>query len=98
MFALALGLLTLRFLPALPPTGWLLAMLVLALMLLPFRTYPLAFFLLGLGWACISAQWALDDRLRPALDGETRWVEGRVVGLPQQTDTGVRFELADSRS
>jgi competence protein ComEC len=98
MFALALGLLTLRFLPALPPTGWLLAMLVLALMLLPFRTYPLAFFLLGLSWACISAQWALDDRLRPALDGETRWVEGRVVGLPQQTDTGVRFELADSRS
>ncbi|MDO4234703.1 DNA internalization-related competence protein ComEC/Rec2 [Pseudomonas sp.] len=98
MFALALGLLTLRFLPALPPTGWLLAMPVLALMLLPFRTYPLAFFLLGLSWACISAQWALDDRLRPALDGETRWVEGRVVGLPQQTDTGVRFELADSRS
>ncbi|WP_300631377.1 DNA internalization-related competence protein ComEC/Rec2 [Pseudomonas sp.] len=98
MFALALGLLTLRFLPALPHTGWLMAMLVLALMLLPFRTYPLAFFLLGLSWACISAQWALDDRLRPALDGETRWVEGRVVGLPQQTDTGVRFEVADSRS
>ncbi|WP_256657539.1 DNA internalization-related competence protein ComEC/Rec2 [Pseudomonas sp. R5-89-07] len=98
MCALALGLLALRFLPTLPPTGWLLAMLVLALMLLPFRTYPLAFFLLGLSWACISAQWALDDRLRPALDGETRWLEGRVVGLPQQTDTGVRFELADSRS
>ncbi|SDT95466.1 competence protein ComEC [Pseudomonas orientalis] len=98
MFTLALGLLTLRLLPALPPTGWLLAMLVLALMLLPFRTYPLAFFLVGLSWACISAQWALDDRLRPALEGETRWLEGRVVGLPQQTDTGVRFELADSRS
>ncbi|WPN96215.1 DNA internalization-related competence protein ComEC/Rec2 [Pseudomonas sp. MUP55] len=98
MFALALGLLTLRFLPALPATGWLLAMVVLALMLLPFRTYPLAFFLLGLSWACISAQWALDDRLQPTLDGETRWLEARVVGLPQQTDTGVRFELADSRS
>ncbi|AZE89868.1 DNA internalization-related competence protein ComEC/Rec2 [Pseudomonas orientalis] len=98
MFTLALGLLTLRLLPALPPTGWLLAMLVLALMLLPFRTYPLAFFLVGLSWACISAQWALDDRLRSALDGETRWLEGRVVGLPQQTDAGVRFELADSRS
>ena len=38
MFALALGLLALRFLPALPTTGWLIAMLVLALMLLPFRT------------------------------------------------------------
>lgn len=98
MFALALGLLTLRFLPALPPMAVLLAMPVLALMLLPFRTYPLAFFLLGLSWACISAQWALDDRLKPALEGQTRWVEGRVIGLPQQTGTGVRFELADSRS
>ena len=34
MVALALGLLTLRFLPALPATGWLIALLVLALMLL----------------------------------------------------------------
>ncbi len=36
MFTLALGLLALRFLPALPSVGWLIAMLVLALMLLPF--------------------------------------------------------------
>src|SRR5450830_390966 len=98
MFALALGLLALRFLPALPPTWVLLALLLVALMLLPFRTYPLAFFLFGLSWACMSAQWALDDRLRPALDGQTRWLEGRVTGLPQQTDSGVRFELTDSRS
>ncbi|WP_426136701.1 DNA internalization-related competence protein ComEC/Rec2 [Pseudomonas sp. PWP3-1b2] len=98
LFALSIGLLSLRFLPALPSTGWLLAMPVMALMLLPFRTYPLGFFLLGLSWACMSAQWALDDRLNPALDGQTRWVEGRVVGLPQQTPAGVRFELADSRS
>ena len=98
MFALALGLLALRWLPALPAGGWLIVMLVLALMLLPFRTYPLAFFLLGLSWACISAQRALDDRLLPVLDGQTRWVEGWVTGLPQQTGEGVRFELADSRS
>lgn len=98
MFALALGLLALRFLPALPATGWLLAMSVLALMLLPFRTFALAFFLFGVSWACISAQWALDDRLTSALDGQTRWLEGRVVGLPQQTSSGMRFELADSRS
>ncbi|OIN50690.1 DNA internalization-related competence protein ComEC/Rec2 [Pseudomonas azotoformans] len=98
MCAFALGLLALRFLPALPPMGWLIACPVLALMLLPFRTYPLAFFLLGLGWACLSAQWALDDRLIPALDGQTRWLEGRVIGLPRQTGEGVRFEFADSRS
>ncbi|RMP66509.1 hypothetical protein ALQ18_03005 [Pseudomonas marginalis pv. marginalis] len=98
MFALGLGLLSLRFLPALPAAGWLLALLVLALMLLPFRTYPVAFFLLGLSWASLSAQGALDDRLTLALDGQTRWVEGRVIGLPQQTSTGVRFELSDGWS
>ncbi|MCU1781848.1 DNA internalization-related competence protein ComEC/Rec2 [Pseudomonas sp. 13B_2.1_Bac1] len=98
MFALALGLLALRWLPALPSTGWLVTLLVVALMLLPFRTYPLAFLLFGLSWACLSAQSALDDRLDPALDGQTRWVEGRITGLPQRTGEGVRFELTDSRS
>ncbi|AYF49456.1 DNA internalization-related competence protein ComEC/Rec2 [Pseudomonas fluorescens] len=98
MFALALGLLALRWLPALPSTGWLVMLLVVALMLLPFRTYPLAFFLFGLSWACLSAQSALDNRLDPALDGQTRWVEGRITGLPQRTGEGVRFELTDSRS
>ncbi|MFO2465818.1 DNA internalization-related competence protein ComEC/Rec2 [Pseudomonas sp. 15FMM2] len=98
MFALALGLLALRFLPALPQVGWLLVLPVVVLMMLPFRTYPLAFFLLGLGWACLSAQWALDDRLVPQLDGQTRWVEGRVTGLTQQSAGVVRFELSDSRS
>lgn len=98
MVALALGLLALRFLPALPPV-WLCTLLpVIGLMLLPFRTYPVAFFLFGLCWACLQAQWALDDRLPSRLDGETRWVEGRVVGLPQHTEAVVRFELADARS
>ena len=98
MIALALGLLALRFLPALPPV-WLCTLLpVIGLMLLPFRTYPVAFFLFGLSWACLQAQWALDDRLPSRLDGETRWVEGRVVGLPQHTEAVVRFELADARS
>ena len=98
MVALALGLLALRFLPALPAV-WLCTLLpVIGLMLLPFRTYPVAFFLFGLSWACLQAQWALDDRLPSRLDGETRWVEGRVVGLPQHTEAVVRFELADARS
>ncbi|WP_348748198.1 DNA internalization-related competence protein ComEC/Rec2 [Pseudomonas rhodesiae] len=98
MFAFASGLLALVFLPALPATGWLIAVLVLALMVLPFRTYPLAFFLMGLSWACFSAQWALNDRLSPSLDGQTRWVEGWVAGLPQQTDDGVRFDLIGGQS
>ncbi|WP_223543588.1 DNA internalization-related competence protein ComEC/Rec2 [Pseudomonas sp. GL-B-12] len=98
MTALALGLLTLRFLPALPPVWLWLAMPVAGLMLLPFRTYPVAFYLFGLSWACANAQWALDDRLPPTLDGETRWVEGRVTGLPRHDDGVVRFELTDIQS
>ena len=81
MLALALGLLTLRLLPVLPPVWLWMLLPVLGLMLLPFRTYPLAFFLFGFSWACANAQWALDDRLALSLDGETRWVEGRVTGL-----------------
>ncbi|WP_248796985.1 DNA internalization-related competence protein ComEC/Rec2 [Pseudomonas sp. MWU13-2105] len=98
MLALAAGLLALRFLPQLPPGGLLLVLPVLGLMLLPFRVYPLALFLFGCTWACFQAQRALDDRLAPALDGRTLWVEGRVVGLPQADEQVVRFELADATS
>ncbi|MBT2338904.1 MULTISPECIES: DNA internalization-related competence protein ComEC/Rec2 [Pseudomonas] len=98
LVALALGLVAPVFFPALPLLWLTAAMPVLALMTLPFRTYPLGFFLFGLAWACLSAQHALDDRLPAALDGETRWVEGRVVGLPQHNDDMVRFELADAQS
>ena len=98
MMALALGLLALRFLPVLPPVWLWLVLPVTGLMALPFRTYPLAFFLFGFSWAGANAQWALDDRLPAHLDGGTRWVEGRVTGLPQNNDGVVRFELADVRS
>ncbi len=71
MFALALGLLALRWLPALP-SGWVLLLLALcALPLLFTRGYFVGLFLLGFAWACQSAQWALDDRLAPELDGRT---------------------------
>lgn len=98
MFALALGLLALRFLPALPPAWLLFCMPVVALMMLPFRTYPMAFFLFGLTWACVSAQWALDDRLSPRLDGQTVWLQGKVVGLPAVADGVVRFEVQAPQS
>ncbi|MGP0015211.1 MULTISPECIES: DNA internalization-related competence protein ComEC/Rec2 [Pseudomonas] len=98
MLALAAGLVLLRLLPQLPPVGLLLVLPVLGLMLLPFRTYPLALFLLGFSWACFQAQRALDDRLAPELDGQTLWVEGRVVGLPQRDERVVRFELEGATS
>ena len=98
MFALVAGLLVLRWLPALPPF-WLLCLLpIIGLMLLPFRSYPMALFLFGFSWACISAQAALDDRLAADLDGRTLWLQGQVVGLPEARGGVVRFELLNPQS
>jgi len=93
LLALSGGLLSLRWLPALPPFWLLLLLAVLALMCLPWRTYLLSFFLLGFCWACFSAQLALDDRLNPALDGRTVWLQGQIVGLPAEQDGSTRFVL-----
>ncbi|WP_415842655.1 DNA internalization-related competence protein ComEC/Rec2, partial [Pseudomonas reidholzensis] len=98
MLALALGLLCLGFLPALPSVGWLLVLLVVGLGTLCSRAWPLGVCLLGFCWACGSAQLALNDRLARELDGRTLWLEGRVVGLPTQSVRGVRFELEQAVS
>ncbi|MCU1729072.1 DNA internalization-related competence protein ComEC/Rec2 [Pseudomonas sp. 7P_10.2_Bac1] len=98
MLALASGLIALRYLPAIPAIEWVCLMLVAGLVLLVLRVYLVGLFLLGLSWACVQGQWALDDRLSPALDGRTLWVEGRVVGLPQPSEGVVRFELGDAVS
>ena len=93
MLALAMGLLALRWMPVLPPSWLLLVLALLGLLLLPWRSYSLGFFLLGFVWACICAQWALDDRLTPALDDRTVWLEGRVTGLPARQDGVLRFQI-----
>ena len=99
MMALALGLLALRFLPALPPV-WL-------WLVLPVAAFDVAAVSGRIHWrfSCSasvgparmrSGRWM--TACRRQLDGETRWVEGRVAGLPQNGDGVVRFELADSQS
>lgn len=98
MFALALGLLCLGVLPELPSVGWLWLLFGGGLVCLGTRLWPLGCCVLGMCWACWSAQQALDDRLAPGLDGRTLWLEGRVVGLPAHTLSGVRFELEQPRS
>ncbi|WP_343599602.1 DNA internalization-related competence protein ComEC/Rec2 [Pseudomonas sp.] len=98
MFALALGLLCLGVLPVLPSVGWLLLLVLVGGVCACTRLWPLGCFLLGLCWACWSAQQALDDRLSAQLDGRTLWLEGRVVGLPTRTAQGVRFELEQPHS
>ncbi|MBO3277123.1 DNA internalization-related competence protein ComEC/Rec2 [Pseudomonas schmalbachii] len=95
MIALAAGLLSLRFLPALPPL-WVLLLLALGAIALLFSRVPwLGIFLIGFVWACLSAQWVLDDRLSKDLDGGTLWLEGRVSSLPDISADGVRFDLED---
>lgn len=93
MLALAMGLLALRWVTVLPPAWLLLVLVLVGVLLLPWRSYPLGFFLLGFAWACTSAQWALDDRLAPALDNRTLWLEGQVTGLPARRDGVLRFQL-----
>ena len=101
--AFIVGMLTLRWLPGLPSTLWLVLACVGALVVLRTRFYSVSCFVLGVCWACLNAQWALDDQLQPDLDGRTLWVEGVVVGLPEwpqvkgQPPT-VRFELHDAVS
>ncbi len=99
LLGLAMGLLLLRALPALPPRWALVALALSSLPLLATRLHALGFAALGFAWACLSAQAALDDRLAPALDGRVLWLEGRVVGLPErQQDGSVRFQLDEAHS
>jgi competence protein ComEC len=98
MLALVIGMVLIRWMPALPTTAWLIGLAVSGLLLLPLRVYPVGCLLLGFAWACLSAQMALDDRLAPALDGRTLWLQGQVVGLPDTREGVVRFELAKAQS
>ena len=100
-----LGVLLLRFLPAVPPSWLLLVFGLTALLLLCTRRtigYWLAALLLGLCWSGWQAGNLLEQRLAPEWDGQTLWLEGRVTGLPQwQAEADwqvVRFELQDATS
>ena len=98
MLALAAGMLLLVTLPALPSTLLLVLIAACALLALRVKAVALACCLAGFVWACVSAQWALDDRLDPALDGRTLWLEGRVVELPEQSAEATRFYLVGATS
>lgn len=103
MLGLIAGMLSLRLLPTLPNFFCLLMLLFAAVLLLLCRRFPLAAYCIGLCWACLSAQSALDDQLVDDLDGRTLWIEGRVVGLPEWPQVSgqpvtVRFELKNASS
>lgn len=49
---------------------------------------------LGFVWAAGFAHWRMAEALPAALEGQDVVVTGRIVGLPQAMERGVRFELA----
>jgi len=53
----------------------------------------LTWFLLGLVLAGWRADWALGQRLNPALEGRELRVDGEVIGLPSLEEGGRRFRL-----
>lgn len=94
------------FLPALPPYGWLLLLLVPACALLvpSFRfrlshslsapVVPIvAGCLLGALWSLVWAHWTLAHRMPESHSGESFVVSGQVVGLPDSDSRRQRFLL-----
>lgn len=81
------------------PAWWALLMAALCLPFIwlsrPIR--PAAAFLFGVLWSCTFHHVALLQRLDPNLEQQRLWIEGRITGLPEVTDTGWRFMLADAR-
>lgn len=97
--ALAVGLLSLRWLPRLPEVWQLVALGGVALLCGYYaRWRPLAWLVGGFCWACIQAGEAVDDRLPTAWDGRTFWLEGQVQGLPTRNGQRLQFELGKIRS
>ena len=91
--ALLIGATAVQALPALPPVWVDIAMILLALAMLPWRLRWLGFFLLGAASTMLRADLALSQRLAPALEGEDIVVSGGIHGLPRVQDDGTRFEF-----
>ncbi|HET7197479.1 MAG TPA: ComEC/Rec2 family competence protein, partial [Burkholderiales bacterium] len=92
--AFAAGAALLQVQPALPSlaAAWLVALLALAAL----RWRPLwivAAFAAGFFWAAACAQWRMDERLAPALEGRDIALVGVVAGLPAAGERGVRFDF-----
>lgn len=96
LIALIIGLLAVRFIPVLPPIPLCISLACIGFGLLFCRLYPLGMLLIGVAWGCYGASQVMDDRLTPTLDGKTIWLEGKIVGLPEQTTQVVRFQLSNA--
>ncbi|MEH6491089.1 DNA internalization-related competence protein ComEC/Rec2 [Halopseudomonas sp.] len=99
LVSLLAGLLLPLCLSQLPLLWWLVPLLSAALLLwrLPLAGRGLCCLLCGLAWALIFHHLAMAQRLDQALNGHTVQLEGRIAGLPEQTETGWRFQLESVR-
>ncbi|UYZ85262.1 DNA internalization-related competence protein ComEC/Rec2 [Entomomonas sp. E2T0] len=93
-----IGLLSIRFFPALPSLSACIILACVGLTLLPWRLYPLGMLLIGIAWGCYGASQTINDRLNPALDGKTIWIEGTIAGLPEQAEQVIRFQLKNAKA
>jgi competence protein ComEC len=92
--AFAAGAALLQLQAALPSLVW--SALVAPLALGALRWRPLAVvaaFAAGFFWAAACAQWRMDERLAPALEGRDLTLVGVVAGLPTVGERGSRFEF-----
>lgn len=78
--------------PGLPGLGWLGAMLLLALagLLIP-STRLFAAVLLGMVWFLGHAHWQMERQWPQERAGETVVLSGKILGLPEQREHGMRF-------
>ena len=98
LLAFIIGLLSIRLFPFLPSLSIGLAFCIIGLVLFWWRCYPIACLLLGIAWSSGFAYYSIESRLDPALDGKALWIEGVVVGLPEQSENVTRFQITNTKN
>ena len=67
--------------------------LLFAILMAKFKYWRLAFFLIGLVYAAISAHYFLSSYLAPGLQGKDILIQGDIIGLPEHNAQRVRFDF-----
>ncbi len=91
-FAFVAGVVVLQQLASLPGLVWLFPIFIVCGFSIKITKLRLiAWFLVGFAWAFLFSWNLMNDRLDGSLEGQNVIVEGRVSGLPNYFDRGVRF-------
>jgi competence protein ComEC len=93
ILSFAVGTLVVQQLSTLPDILWVIFLLLLASAFFFYRFWQALFFIIGILWAVGSANMRLVDRLPASLEGQLIEVEAKIIGLPQQDERRVRFDV-----